>query len=71
MAIFCFFTWQREIVRDREACYAAVHGASKELDMTGRLNDNANDSCFITLPPFLLFSNVSQPYGYTKPLPLW
>ena len=29
----------QEIVRDREAWYAAVHGGLKELDTTGRLNN--------------------------------
>ena len=30
----------QEIVRDREVWRAAVHGGHKELDMTGRLNNN-------------------------------
>ena len=29
----------QEIVRDREAWYAAVHGGLNELDTTGRLNN--------------------------------
>ena len=29
----------QEMVRDREAWYAAVHGGRKELDTTGRLNN--------------------------------
>ena len=28
----------RELVMDREACHAAVHGVAKESDMTDRLN---------------------------------
>ena len=28
----------RELVMDRKACRAAVHGGHKELDMTERLN---------------------------------
>ena len=36
----------REMVRDREACCAAVHGGCKETDMTGQLNNNASqDYC--------------------------
>ena len=30
----------REMVRDREAQHAAVHGTTKESDMTERLNNN-------------------------------
>ena len=34
-----------EMVKDREACCAAVHGGHKELDMTEQLgNDNLNVS---------------------------
>ena len=33
----------REIVKDRDAWHAAVHGGHKELDMTDRLN-NSNKS---------------------------
>ena len=29
----------QEMVKDREAWYAAVHGGLKELDTTGRLNN--------------------------------
>ena len=32
----------REMVRDREAWCAAVHGGRKESDMTGRLKSNDN-----------------------------
>ena len=28
----------QELVMDREACHAAVHGVAKESDMTDRLN---------------------------------
>ena len=31
-----------ETVKDREAWRAAVHGVTKELDMTERLNSNGN-----------------------------
>ena len=31
----------QEMVRDREACYAAVHGVT-ELDMTWRLKNNSH-----------------------------
>ena len=31
-----------EMVRDREACSAAVRGAAKESDTTGQLNNNNN-----------------------------
>ena len=31
-----------ETVKDREAWRAAVHGITKELDMTERLNSNGN-----------------------------
>ena len=61
----------REMVRDREAWCAVVHGASNELDMTGRLNNNDNNSCFIMLLQFLLYSKGNQLYGYVNPLPLW
>ena len=32
----------REMVRDREAQHAAVHGTTKESDMTERLNNNSD-----------------------------
>ena len=32
----------QEIVKDREAWHAAVHGGHKESDMTERLNNNTN-----------------------------
>ena len=32
----------REMVKDRETWYAAVHGFAKESDMTERLNNNNN-----------------------------
>ena len=36
----------QELVMDREACCAAVHGGCKETDMTGQLNNNASqDYC--------------------------
>ena len=45
MAIFCVFTWQREIVRDREACYAAVHEVEKESDdLATEQQQNRGDS---------------------------
>ena len=65
------FSKLQEMVRDREAWCAVVHGASKDLDMTGRLNNNDNNSCFTMLPQFLLYSKVNQLYAYTNPLPLW
>ena len=34
----------QEMVKDREAWSAAVHGGHKESDRTGRLNDNNNGS---------------------------
>ena len=42
----------QEMVKDREACHAAVHGVGhKELNMTERLNNN-NKNNFIVLDVF-------------------
>ena len=38
-----------EMVKDREACRAAVHG-SKESDMTTRLNNNRNHKSIVFFP---------------------
>ena len=39
-----------DIVKDREAWYAAVHRSCKELDMTQRLNNKRVDKKYKTLP---------------------
>ena len=35
----------QEMVKDREAWHAAVHGDHKESDMTERLNSNTFETC--------------------------
>ena len=45
----------REMVKDREAWRAAVHGGRKESDMTERLNKNNNTGVRVSFFPFFLF----------------
>ena len=47
-----------EIVKDREACHAAVYGVAKSLDTTEWLNNNnktLGNGCFLVLFPLLFF----------------
>ena len=56
----------QEMVKDREAWCAALHGGRRELDTTERLSNNR----FIVLCWFLLYNDTNQPYVHTCPL-LW
>ena len=70
----------QEMVKDREAWSAAVHGGHKESDRTGRLNDNNNGSSDSRPPgppssPCPLLPHVThclalgrQRYVYSMPL---
>ena len=50
-----------EMVKDREACRAAVHGVTKELDRTERLNnDNVIEYSVLEILSLLFYSG--NPY---------
>ena len=52
------FSKLQELVMDREAWRAAVHGVAKELDRTGQLNNNTMPIKFLFIS--VQFSSVPQ-----------
>ena len=54
----------QEMVRDREAWRATVHGDHKELDTTGQLNNSNTDFGNTNISSIIYMASASRTYSF-------